>query len=466
MIQKAKKKFRLIDAVLASVCIVLVVESVVPTAAIGVMQYFWWGLLFLAFFLPYGLISAELGSAYQGEGGLFDWVKRGLGIRSGARVAWYYWVNFPLWIASLAALFTVIYSTFSGYTFDPRWELAVQLVFIWLVIWLSSRRITESKWVINFGAIIKALIIIAIGALGIWGLINHGMAKTTLNTFDSTLTGLSFISIIIFNFLGFEVMSAFSGDMKNPKKQIPKAIVIGGILIAAFYMLGAFGVSAAIPVDKLSLDSGLLDAFSILAGGAQWVLVVVGILFMYTMISNLVSWSPGVNYVAQYAAKNKALPKVFASVNKHGVPLGANLINGLVASALVVAAYYIVKGGGNVDTFWTFFALNVVTFIASYILLFPAFLRLRQKDPKKERPFKVKGGKVVIVLASIVPLVLLVAALIFTLFPYDSATNSFMPSSDSEQWWLIYGAIAAIVAGEILGQVAVMRNKKGKRVKA
>ncbi len=459
MIKPKKRKFRLFDAVLASVCIVLVVESVVPTAAIGPMQYFWWGLLFLAFFLPYGLISAELGSAYQGEGGLFDWVKKAFGIRSGARVAWYYWINFPLWIASLATLFTIIYSTIFGYTFDPTVELIVQLGFIWLAIFLSSYRITESKWIINSGAIAKIIIIAAIGGLGVWGLLNHGVAVSTVTSNASILGGLSFISIIIFNFLGFEVMSAFSKDMKNPKREIPKAIIIGGILIAAFYMFAAFGISVAIPADKLSLDSGLLDAIGILVGSSTgWVIITIGLLFMYTMITNLVSWSPGVNYVAQYAAKNKGLPKVFASENKHGMPKGANIINGLLASALVIGGFYLLKSGGDVDIFWTFFALNVVTFIASYLFLFPAFLKLRKIDPKRSRPFKVLGGKFVITLISVVPLILLIAALIFTFFPYDSTTNSLAPDQ-----WLIIGSVSAIVVGEIIGQVAVMRNWKKRK---
>ena len=191
-----KRKFRLLDAVLASVCIILVVESVVPTAAIGPMQYFWWGLLFLAFFLPYGLISAELGSTYQGEGGLFDWVKKAFGIRSGARVAWYYWINFPLWIASLATLFTIIYMTIFKTTLDPTVELIIQLAFIWGVVLLSSYRITESKWVVNSGAIAKVMIIMAIGALGVWAVFNHGIAAPIVTTNASVFGGLSFISII------------------------------------------------------------------------------------------------------------------------------------------------------------------------------------------------------------------------------------------------------------------------------
>ena len=55
-----KKKFKLVDAILATVCITLVAESVAPTAAIGNSQYFWWILLIAAFCVPYGLITAEL----------------------------------------------------------------------------------------------------------------------------------------------------------------------------------------------------------------------------------------------------------------------------------------------------------------------------------------------------------------------------------------------------------------------
>lgn len=451
-----KRKFKLLDAVLASVCIILVVESVVPTAAIGQMQYFWWGLLFLAFFLPYALISAELGSTYQGEGGLFDWVKKAFGIRSGARVAWYYWVNFPLWIASLATLFTVIYMTIFNTTLDPMVELVVQLAFIWGVIFLSSFRITESKWIINSGAIAKALIVLAIGTLGVWAVFNHGVATSTVTTNASVLGGLSFISIIIFNFLGFEVISAFSKDMENPKKEIPKAIIIGGLLITAFYLFAAFGISAAIPADQLSLDSGLLDAFAILTGSSSGLpIIAIGLLFMYTLITNLVSWSPGVNYVAMYSAKNKALPKVFASENKHGMSKGANVINGLVASVLVVGGYWLMQSGGDVDVFWTFFALNIVTFMASYLFLFPAFLKLRYSDTKTVRPFKVWGNKIVIAVFSISPLILLAAALMFTFFPYDSEIDALAPDK-----WLLIGSVTAVIAGEIIGQIAVMRNKK------
>lgn len=122
-----KKKFRLFDAVLASVCIILTVESAAPAAAVGNAQYFWWILMLIAFFVPYGLISAELGTTYIGEGGLYDWVKLAYGDKWGSRVAWNYWINVALWIASLAVLFNDTLLQISGWQINTFWRVVILL---------------------------------------------------------------------------------------------------------------------------------------------------------------------------------------------------------------------------------------------------------------------------------------------------------------------------------------------------
>ena len=67
---KKKYKFRLFSAVLATVCIILVGDAVAPTAAIGNSMYVWWAIMLIGFFVPYALISAELGTQYPSEGGM------------------------------------------------------------------------------------------------------------------------------------------------------------------------------------------------------------------------------------------------------------------------------------------------------------------------------------------------------------------------------------------------------------
>ncbi len=105
--------------------------------------------------------------------------------------------------------------------------------------------------------------------------------------------------------MGFEVITTYVGSMENPSKQIPRAIIAGGIAIAALYLFSSFGIGAAIPAMDVSLDSGIMDAVGIMAGVGSVLFIVVGIVFLITLFGNMVSWSFGVNFVAEHAAKKE-----------------------------------------------------------------------------------------------------------------------------------------------------------------
>ncbi|EAA0111799.1 APC family permease [Listeria monocytogenes] len=451
-----KKKFRLFDAVLMAVCVVLVVESAAPAAAIGSSQFFWWIALLILFFLPYGLVSAELGTTYDDEGGIYDWVKRAFGRKWGARVAWLYWINYPIWMASLAVLFVEVITQIFPVSFGTPVSILIQLIFVWIVVIISCYPVSDSKWILNIAAFCKVAIMLCLGVLGIYfaltkGLANDFSGKALLPTFD--LESLSFISVILFNFLGFEVVTTLASDMENPKKQIPQAIVYGGVLIAFFYLLAAFGMGAAIPTSELSTSGGLIDSFIMLIGGVNPFVIIIGIMFMYTLVANLVSWALGVNYVAMYAAKNKDLPAVFGKTNpKNDMPTGTSILNGIVASVLIVAAPLI----PNENIFWAFFALNVVALLGSYILMFPAFLKLRKVDPDRERPFKVPGGKILLYLMTFVPMILLIITLIFSAVPLNGSSAEL-----NEKIPILIGTVVAVIVGEICIWLAGKRKDKG-----
>lgn len=450
-----RKKFKLIDAVLATVCITLVAESVTPSAAIGNSQYFWWFLLIIAFCLPYGLISAELGSTFQSEGGMYDWVKKAFGKKWAARVAWNYWINFPLWIASLAVAVTDVLMGIFDIELSLVWLVVLQLGYTWLVAFLGTQRIGEDKWIVNIGTFFKILFMVALGVLGIYVYAKTGESANPIHSLSDLLpsldlAGLSFISVIIFNFLGFEVVATFTDDMEKPKKEIPKALIIGGILMAVFYILPATGVNIAMTTEQASA-SGITESFAILltsigvnADIVRIIVIAVGLMFIYTMVANIVSWSFGVNSVAKYSAEDGGLPKVFAKSNKAGVPYMASIINGIVATIILIAAIIIGQVSDTASNlFWTFFSFSLVTLLISYIPLFPAFLKLRKID-KTERAYKVPGNNFVLNLITWVPLLLLIAGVIFTLF------IDFTPESISANMPLIIGVVVSIIIQEIL----------------
>lgn len=462
--EKKKKKFKLFDAILATVCITLVAESVTPTAAIGNSQYFWWIFLIIAFCIPYGMISAELGTTYPSEGGMYDWVKRAFGAKMASRVAWNYWINFPLWIASLAVAVTDVVAGIFDIELNIFWLLVLQLGYTWLVSILGTKRIGESKWIVNIGTFCKILFMVGLGILGIYVFIKTGesanpieSAMDLLPTMD--LLGLSFLSVIIFNFLGFEVVATFVDDMENPKREIPKALIIGGVLMALFYILPATGVNIAMSLEEAEA-AGITDSFLILltriginADITRAIVIIVGLMFIYTMVANIVSWSFGVNSVAKYSADDGGLPKVFSKTNKEGVPYMSSIMNGIVASVIIIIGIILGEVSESASNlFWTFFSLSLVTLLISYIPLFLSFIKLRKTD-KTERVYRVPGGKVMTALMAYVPFVLLVLSVIFTLFGDFSGEyiNSNIP--------LIVGVVVSVIIQEILA-ARVKESKK------
>lgn len=443
-----KKKFRLMDAILAVICVVFVAEAAAPVAAIGNSQYFWWIFLILAFLLPYGLISSELGTAYTGEGGLYDWVSKAYGKRWGSRVSWYYWINFPLWMASLAVMFPEIIPIITGHKMGTASSIIVELLFIWIIIFISFYPVCDNAWILNGSAVIKLVLGLTVGILGVYVAVTRGVANeytvsSLMPSFD--LDSLSYISVILFNFLGFEVVCTFADSMEKPQKQIPKAIITGGIVIAVIYIFTAFGIGAAIPTAEISTSSGLIDSLQLLTGKDSGLFIsVMAILFLITLFGNMVSWSLGVNNVAAYASSNGDMPKVFSKRSKkNDMPTGSAVMNGIVASLVVIIAPFI----PNQDLFWCFFALNLVMFLLSYLPIFPAFLKLRKIDAKAVRPFRVPGNQVVIHILAYLPMILIIIALIFVAVPlsFEKETlESVLP--------ITIGSVIFIGIGEIIAR--------------
>lgn len=446
MSEAPKKKFRLIDAIMTVICVVFVAEAAAPVAAIGNSQYFWWIFLLITFLLPYGLISSELGTTYEGDGGLYDWVSKAFGNKWGGRVSWYYWINFPLWMASLALMFPKIISLLIGSEMGLVPSLLIELAFVWIIVLISFNSICDSAWILNGAAVLKILIALTLGVLGIYGAVTHGVANeytlsSMLPKFD--LDSLSYISVILFNCLGFEVVCTFAGDMENPKKQIPQSIIAGGLVIAAIYIFMAFGIGVAIPSDQISTSTGLVASVQILTGTTRGVIVVaVAIGFLLTLFGNMISWSLGVNNVAAYSAENGDMPGVFKIRSKKtNMPIGAAVMNGLVASLVLIIAPFM----PNKDVFWSFFALNLVMFLLSYLPVFPAFIKLRKSDADTERPFKVPGGPLFLKILAGLPMLLIVVALIFTAIPL-----SFDMETLASKLPITIGAVVFIIIGEVI----------------
>ena len=455
-----KKKFKLTDAILSVICVVFVAEATAPVAVLGNSQYFWRLFMIAAFLLPYGLISSELGTTYRGNGGLYDWTNLAFpGTRWGARVAWWYWLNFPLWMASLAVMVPDLLCIAFGIEIGIWAGLGLQLLFIAIVTVIACYPVCDSVIILNVCAVIKVGLAVLVGSMGIFyiaqnGFVNDMSPATFLPRFD--LNSLSSISVIIFTMLGFEIVCTFSDDMDNPKKQIPLSIILGGLIIAGIYLLGGFGIGAVIPADQVDAASGLIEAVMIMRGTDSGIFIsAVTLLFLVTLFGNMISWSLGINNTACYAAEHGDMPKLFAYRSaRNRMPVGAVILNGIVAAVICLFGVIMTLAAPESELFWTFFAMNLVLLLMSYLPIFPAFLKLRKADPHAERPFKVPGSGPVLTAAALLPMGLILISIVFCAVPlsFDAETlASVLP--------ITLGTVLCVTIGEIL---TVLREKNRK----
>lgn len=423
-----KKKLSFLTVISTIICVVFVCEAAAPAAAIGNQQFFWWIFLILTFLIPYGMVVAELGTTYDGEGGIYDWVRDGLGDKWGARISYYYWINYPLWIASLATMFPDILGMVFGVEFNLIAKMVIELAFVWIVYLMGRSKAADSEWVLNGGALIKVAVAVIVGALGIWFAMENGFANDmSAATFLPELTNtnaLGYLSIIIFNFMGFEVICTMTDDMADPARDIPKAIIVGGVAIAVIYLFAGFGIGAAVPADSIDPDYGMIVAVQTMVGDSM-LFKVICIAFLITLFANMAAWSFGVNSVARYAAEHGNMPKVFASmISEDDMPNGANLVNAVVVFLLL-----------------------------TYIPMFPAFLNLRKNDPNRERifTFPFKGAMMKVMLA--IPCIELILAIVATLVPFSAAEIG-----DKVPMIVIF--IVLVLIGEVVRVVSARGRKE------
>ena len=262
------KTLRQRDMVLFTVSAILLLDTLTAAASVGAPAVFWWLFLGIIFFIPFAMICAEMGCAYPEQGGIYAWIRDGFGGRWASRATWCYWVNTAVWIPAIFLLFAGVFKQMFFPDLSLGWQITIGVVLTWLAVAVNVMTLDVGKWIPNLGAILKVIIFIAIiiGAYNYIG--SNGMANPlTLETLKPDWgNSLQYIPAIIYGMLGFELVSAGSAEMKNPARDVPRAIFISGSIIIVLYLLGTIAVLSAIPSGDINLVEGLIDTLQLFFG--------------------------------------------------------------------------------------------------------------------------------------------------------------------------------------------------------
>ncbi|MEZ9825326.1 amino acid permease [Vibrio cyclitrophicus ZF65] len=451
------KKMGITPLALFSLCAVLVVDTLTASASIGVSSIGWWLLILVVFVLPYGLITSELSSAYPGEGGIYDWVKKAFGSNWAIRTTWFYWINVGLWMPAVYILFAGMFAELFAPDLPLSAQILICIALTWGTVWICNISTDIGVMITNFCAILKVIIISVLGVGGFIYAANNGVAnefsfQAILPSFD---TGIAFLPALVFNLMGFELVATMTKQMKDVK-QMPKVVFLAIAITSFLYIAGTIGILMALPVDEIGLVAGIVDTLKVLFGEGplgQFIIYALGVVTLITFIGNMVSWTMGSSRAAAEAGKEGELPQIAAKTSdKHGTPVGANLITGLVSTSVIII--YAFFANANDELFWSMFAFSSCVFLMPYLFMFPAYLKLRTTDADRTRPFKVPGNLVVQKVITTVCFLIVFQAVVLFIFPDIIFGNIDWTYSLP----ILTGVLITIAVGEILLMHANKRN--------
>ena len=396
-----KNKVSLTKTVLFTVCSILVLDSFVAPTIIGVSSISIWIITAIFFFLPYGLMSAELGSTYPDDGGIVSWVQRAFGEFWGVMEGWMYWINVAFWMPA-------VFTAFSGWLVLAIWpdmpvflQAAIAIAMCWVIVYIGVKGIDLSVEVASAMAYLKMGILVFLGLMGIVYVFKNGLANDfsfsnwipALGDIINTEDG-GYFAVIVYNLLGFELIGSIGSQIEDAKHTVPKMTIIAGIAIVAIYCFGSFGVLAAIPADAIDEVDGFVYALQELCtifgplGNVVFYVVVFGAIL--TLVANMITWTLGGNESFMAADLDKRSKFLGHRHPKYGTADNLYYVMGAVSSLLLVLNYTL-SGDAN-EIFWTIFAFSSIVFMLCYLLMFPAALKLKFTD-NTPRVYEVPGGK-------------------------------------------------------------------------
>lgn len=346
------------------------------TAGLGLLAWFLGGVITICG----GLTAAELSASIPQTGGMVIYLRRAYGPMAGYLLGWAQTViYFP---ANIAAL-SIIFGTQAANLFGSGNEIIIPAavataVFLMLMNFLGAKAGGTLQSVTMVAKLIPLALIV------IFGLLHDGTVQFSLTPFtpedSSLLSSLgSGLVATMFAYDGWILVGNIAGEMKNPKKDLPKAIVFGLSGVMLIYLLINVAYLFVMPASSLAATpTPAADVGNLIFGNSGGKFITLGILVSvfgaingYTMTGIRIPYAMALNNELPFSGW-------FRKLNQRQMPVNGGILT------LVISIIMIFSGQFNQLT-----DMLVLVIWFFYILVFFAVFTMRRREPDLERPYTV-----------------------------------------------------------------------------
>ncbi len=393
-----KKVLSVFSLVMINVIAVDSLRTLPITAKLGFSLVSYYLVAAFVFFIPVALVAAELATAWPNTGGIYVWVREAFGRRAAFITIWLQWIYNVVWYPTILAFIAATLA----YLFEPQlannkyylWGTTVCL--FWLFTLLNCFGMRVSSIISILGASLGTILpMIGITVLGIIWLIQGNPTQLSHATAwlpdFSSIGNLSLFSGVLFGLLGMEMSAIHAEEVKNPQRDYPRALAWSTIIIFSTLVLGSLAIVIVVPIDALSVVSGLIDAYAIFfkAYNMSWMTQLTAGLIILGGVSGLSAWIIGPTKGLLVSAHDGCLPRQFSHMNRHGAPTVILITQGLIFTMLSTVMIFIESVNA---AYWILSVMCAQLALLAYIFMFAAAIKLRYSHPNQHRSYKIPGG--------------------------------------------------------------------------
>ncbi|KAL8201120.1 hypothetical protein R6Q57_012459 [Mikania cordata] len=343
--------------------------------------------------VPEALITAEMGTMFPEDGGYVVWVSSALGPFWGFQQGWMKWLSGVIDNALYPVLFLdhlklVIPVLADGYP----WVVAVLALTVALT-YMNFRGLTIVGWVAVLLGIFSLVPFIIMGFISI-----PKIEPTRWLVVDLHVDWNLYLNTLFWNLNFWDSISTLAGEVDNPKKTLPKALLYALILVVSGYFFPLLTGTGAVSLHRDQWTEGYFSVVAKIIGGVWlrwWIMAGAAVSNMGLYVTEVSSDS----FQLLGMAERGMIPEFFAKRSRYGTPSIGILFS---ASGFILLSWLIVDEIVAVRNFLYCFGM---------ILEFITFVRLRMKYPTASRPYKIPVGTVGSILLCVPPTVLICVVL-------------------------------------------------------
>lgn len=166
--------------------------------------------------------------------------------------------------------------------------------------------------------------------------------------------------------------------MANPQRDYPRAVYYSMALILATLILGSLAISIVVPVEKINIVAGLLQAFELFfkTFHMMWFMPILAVLIVCGAVGGAAAWMLGPSKGMLAAARDGSLPRYFSVVSKNNTPVRILMLQGILFTVMCSAFILMPTVSSG---FWVLTDVTTILALLVYVAMFPAAIVLRYK---------------------------------------------------------------------------------------